>query len=111
VHEIGRPGGTAYPKSETRIQVTGCRYPLERNGQRLVERIRRARRVVQPEKADVDTAFGQCRQEREQMPFGSADPADPVNVENLHRREARRASAQSTAAAAGRAMRKSVATR
>ena len=74
------------------------------------ERIRRARRVVEPEEADVDTALGECAAIKE-MALGTADPADSVNVHDLHRRSRHLPNAHSSAAAARRAIRKSVATR
>ena len=45
------------------------------------------------------------------MALGTADPADPVNVHDLHRRSRHLPNAHSSAAAARRAIRKSVATR
>jgi hypothetical protein len=41
---------------------------------------------VQTEKPCVDAAFSQCGQERQKVVLGSTDPADLVEMENLHRR-------------------------
>ncbi len=111
VDEVCLPGRTANAPREGRIQVTRCIQPLVRNGRRRVERIRSARRIVEPQEAHVDTALAQRGQQRQQMPFRAADSADPVDVQNLHALLNRRPSSRSNTAAARSAIRKSVGTR
>src|SRR5919204_2690086 len=75
--------GARDTRREQRIDVTRSRHALERNRQLLVERIRRPCTIVEPEEAHVHAALGESGQQRQEMPFGSADPADPMNVKDL----------------------------
>ena len=111
MHEIGRSRSAAHAQGEARVEIARRGDPFERDAQSLVEGVRGPGRVVETEKAHVDAPLGEGRQEREQMPLGTADPTDPMDVEDLHRTARRRASVHSSVAAASTAIRKSVATR
>ena len=89
VHDVGVPRLSANAQRQPRIDVTRRGDPGERHGQRLVERVRCARRVVEPEEAHVDSALRERRQQRQKMPFGAADPADAMDVQDLHLRSLR----------------------
>ena len=111
MHEVHTPCLSADAKRQPRIDVARRRKTDERHGQRLVERIGCTRRVVEAEKAHVDSALREGRQERQQVAFGTADSSDAVDVQDLHCGLRRRRSAQSIALAARSASRKSVETR
>ena len=49
-----------------------------------VEGLHRPARVVEPEEDRLDPALRERGQQREQMPFGPADPPDPVEVDDPH---------------------------
>ena len=111
VHEIRRASRSANASRQTQVEIARRWDALGRDTERVVERIGRTGRIVEAEKADVDSALRERGQQRQQVALGPADAADSMNVENLHARRRRRESAQSSAAAASSAIRKSVATR
>ena len=112
VYEICIPRFSPDAQRQPWIDVARRGNAHVRHGQRFVERIRRARRVVEPEEAHVDSACGQRGQERQKMALGAADAPDPVDVQDLHGSlRHRRASTHSIAPAPRSAIRKSVAMR
>ena len=84
VHEVGAAQRAPEAADEPRVEVPPAREPFERHRQLRVEGLRRGGRVVQADEADVEAALGEGRQERQQVPLGAADPADPVEVDDLH---------------------------
>ncbi len=110
VHEIGLPRLPPGVQRQPGIEVTRRGNADVRHAQRVVERIGCARRVVEPEKAHIDSALRERRQEGQKMSLGSTDASDAVDVQDLHQRR-RRLSTQSIALAARRAITKSVAMR
>jgi hypothetical protein len=111
VHEVGLARQPADREREPRVEVARGGKSLVRDGQCVVERVGCARRVVETEEAHVDAELGKRRQQCQQMPFGPADAADAVDVDDLHVRGRRRVSTHCNAAAASSAIRKSVETR
>lgn len=116
VHEMGVDDIRTEPTNragnlerEPRIDVPRCPQAFERDVELLVERIGSSRGVVEPEEVHVDAPLGKRRKQRQQMTFGPADPADPLEVEDLHARLRRRNA--SRAAPAESAIRKSQAMR
>ena len=80
VHEVGvdevgpqRAQRPREPEGERRIEVARRREPLVRDRQLAVEGVEHTRRVVEPDERHVDPAFGQRRQQRQQVPLGPAD--------------------------------------
>ena len=70
-----------------RVHVERAADVLERDargGQLRVEASSIGARDVEPEEACVDPSFTQRRQERQEVPLGTADPGDLVDVQNPH---------------------------
>jgi hypothetical protein len=131
VHEIGASGarGARDVHGEPQVEVARAGQPLVWHAgrrERLVERARCERGVVEAEEAGVHAALAQGGQQGQQVPFGAADTADAVDVQRSHApaagsppsggacgsRRARHRRASSTAApAAASAIRKSKGTR
>ena len=63
VHQVGPRATrrTCYPVSKQRVDVTRCCQPLVGHGELLVERIRRAARVIESQELCLDATFGQRR--------------------------------------------------
>lgn len=111
MHELRPEGprGTRDPEGKSRIGVVAggnaCEWDARRR-ERLVERLRRSARVVQPDEGGLDAMCPQRGQQREQVALGAADPGDPVDVDDPHQRRSR-ASAGGRAEAASSTRRKS----
>ncbi len=111
MHELRpkRPGGVRDPEWKAGIEVVPRPDASERDPSLLehgVERARRAARIVEPDERRLNPVRPECGQQREQVPFGAADPGDPVDVDDAHQRR-RRARACPIAEAARRTRRKS----
>ena len=92
VHEMGVDEVTC--RSERSVRASrnaSARIEVARRANRsygtvelAVEGVEHTRRVVEPDERHVDPAFGQRRQQREQVPLGPADAPDPVDVDDFH---------------------------
>ena len=78
----------------------GTRSRTDSTPSSRVERLDRPGGVVEPEEHGLDPVLAQRRQQRQQMPLGAADPADPVDVDDPHARR-RRSTAHQIAARRG----------
>src|SRR5262245_50228201 len=113
MHEMGVYDVRALSTDETceqeGIEVARGRNPDRRHAQRPVEVVRVPRRIVETDEYRLDPALRERGQQREQVSLRAADAADPMDVEDSHRRNA--VQARSIVAAASTAIRKSQATR
>ncbi len=108
VHDVGVAHGSPHTRGQHGVDVTRRGQALVGDGQRVVEGVGRARRIVEAQEADVDAPLRECGEQGQQVALGAADPADAVDVPDLHARRRRRPNTRSNTAAASNASRKSV---
>ncbi len=114
MHEVRaeRSERASQPQREGGVEVVAAAQTAGRNREGVVEGQRVPVGVVEPDEGDADAAFGKGGQQREQVSLGAADPAHPVDVDDLQgERRRTRATSIERATAAGTASRKSHGTR
>ena len=105
VDEVGAAQRAAEPAEEARVEVVRHAQPHRLDRELLVERLGIPGGVVEADEHRLDAERGEAGQEREQVPFGAADPAHPVDVDDPHART--RSQSRTSAVAAQSAIRKS----
>ena len=80
------------PHEQDRIEVARRQNAHRRHVERTVEVGCIPAGIVEPDEDRLDTAFGERRQQRQQVPLRAADAANPVHVHDPHRVRTRRAS-------------------
>jgi hypothetical protein len=73
------------PPRQRRVEVARTREAHPLDVELAVERLRVARRVVQPDEERLDSVRAQSGEQGEQVPLGPADPADAMDVDDPHR--------------------------
>ena len=116
VHEVGvhdvRASSPGDARRSSGVDVAWRRDANRRHAQRVVEVARVPGGIVETDEDGFDAALGQRREQDEEVPLGTADPAHPVNVQHSHAVRSRSQSAiRASVAAASSASRKSHATR
>ena len=105
------PQRAAQGDEEPRVEIPWRAQAHRRHSELPVERLRVPGRVVEADERYVDAALGERREQRQEVPLGSPDPAHPMDVNDLQRSAnrcgAKRSHSQSTPPAASSAMRKS----